>query len=532
MLHAQQVQHLAHDKVDEIVDGLRQEVEAGIGRAEGGAGEGEGFHIAEVDEVERHLAVADDEGAAFLEGDGRGAGEEVVAAAGGDLAQRGAGAREDDHAVVEETARGDDGADVLVGVDDELAFAAGDVFGLGERGSQLGEGEILDVGFVEKEAAAVVGDDEVDLVPVVQEEVEEAEGVAGAGGARDAEDEGLGRRSGWASPWGHVGWYSEGSWRWMWSGLGALGDRTTGMGVRFMRVLAVTPREWGEIGEESGVFPKGVVPTFDGDVGASAYDGNSDLAEGEAMSVARGLVGGIVGGALGAAVWSAITYFTHYELGIVAWLVGVAVGFGVAMGTGGKGRPALGVLAALLAFASIFGGKLATAHFAAQDFIHDGGKDWDETDAFQCYVDKVALEYEGNGTDLSAPQDDEAYPPEVMKEAEARWAGMSASERESFMVSWVAERRQEMVEHAGVVTLIAFVGSMSPYDLLWTVLSVGTAYRLGARDARKKTEGEGVQQVEEVVPVPGGSYFASLGQPAARPGVPAELSAERDRAAA
>lgn len=236
------------------------------------------------------------------------------------------------------------------------------------------------------------------------------------------------------------------------------------------------------------------------------------------MSVARGLVGGIAGGVLGAAAWTGISYFTHYELGIVAWLVGAGVGLGVAMGTGGKGRPVVGVLAALLAFASIFGGKLATAHFAAQDYIHGEGGGWDDTDAFQCYVDKVALEYEGNGTDLSAPQGDEAYPPEVMKDAEARWAKMSADERDSFMVSWVAERQREMQEHAGVVTLVAFVGSMSPYDLLWTVLSVGTAYRLGARDLRKKQE----DNVETTTPertetAAGGGYFATLGQPTAAP---------------
>lgn len=258
------------------------------------------------------------------------------------------------------------------------------------------------------------------------------------------------------------------------------------------------------------------------------------------MSVARGLFGGVVGGAIGAAAWAAISYFTHYELGVVAWVVGAAVGYGVSMGMEGKGRPAVGVLAAFLAFASIFGGKLATAHFAAQDYIHDGGKDWDETDAYQCFVDKVALEYEGNGTDLSAPHGDEAYPPEVMKEAEARWAGMSASERESFMVSWVAERRQEMAEHAGVVTLIAFVGSMSPYDLLWTVLAVGTAYRLGARDMRKTPEDEGATVTQEqAAPAAGGGYFATLGQPAAPAGVAgprpvgsAKQGASGDRAAA
>ncbi len=231
------------------------------------------------------------------------------------------------------------------------------------------------------------------------------------------------------------------------------------------------------------------------------------------MSLARGLVGGVAGGVLGAAVWTAITYFSGYELGIVAWLVGVGVGFGVAHGTGGKGRPLVGVLAALLAVATILGGKVATAHFAAQDFIHADGSDLDEADLFNCYVDKVALEYEGNGADLSEPEGDQVYPPEVVHAAEARWTAMSPDEREAFRSEWFAQRTQELEQNSEAVMLMALLWSLSPYDLLWMGLAVATAYRLGARDLRKNPEGESVPRTEQAEPAPGGGYFASLGQP-------------------
>jgi phosphate/sulfate permease len=248
-------------------------------------------------------------------------------------------------------------------------------------------------------------------------------------------------------------------------------------------------------------------------LGASIGDRNLDLREGWHMSVARGLVGGVACGVLGAAAWTAITYFSGYELGIVAWLVGVGVGVGVALGMGGKGRPMIGVMAALLAFVTILGGKVATAHFAAQDYIHTDGSDMDEMDLFNCYVDKVALEYEGNGTDLSEPVGDAVYPPEVVRVAEARWAAMGPDEREAFRAEWFSQRTQELEQNSQAVMLMALLWSFSPYDLLWMGLAVASAYRLGARDLRKNPEGEGVLQAEKAEPVAGGGYFASLGSP-------------------
>ena len=53
------------------------EVEAGVAGGDDGAGMGEGLHVVDVDEVEGGFSVADDEGAAFFEGNGGGAGEEV-----------------------------------------------------------------------------------------------------------------------------------------------------------------------------------------------------------------------------------------------------------------------------------------------------------------------------------------------------------------------------------------------------------------------------------------------------------------------
>jgi hypothetical protein len=69
---------------------------------------------------------------------------------------------------------------------------------VGAGGEKAGEVEPGDAGLVGEEAAAVVADDQVNLVAGVEEDLEGAEGVGGAGGAGDAEDDAArGDGSGW-----------------------------------------------------------------------------------------------------------------------------------------------------------------------------------------------------------------------------------------------------------------------------------------------------------------------------------------------
>lgn len=209
----EEVEDFGDDEVGEVVDGLRDEVEPGVARCDDGAGEGGGAHVLDVDEGEWGFAVRDDEGSALLEGDHGGAGEEVGARAGGDGGEGGGGAGEDDHPVVDEGARGDDGADVLVGVADEARVVLVGVGGVGEVGEEGAEAEVGDVHFVGEESAAVVGDDEVDGAARGEEEVEESDGVGCARSAGDPEDDDFARivgevggRGCSACGEGHGGW--------------------------------------------------------------------------------------------------------------------------------------------------------------------------------------------------------------------------------------------------------------------------------------------------------------------------------------
>jgi hypothetical protein len=81
------VEDLACRLGEQVVDGLRVVVEGGHGRQDGRAGQGDGLHVADVDEVQGRLPGDQDELPAFFEAHVGGAGDEVAAVARGDRRQ-------------------------------------------------------------------------------------------------------------------------------------------------------------------------------------------------------------------------------------------------------------------------------------------------------------------------------------------------------------------------------------------------------------------------------------------------------------
>jgi hypothetical protein len=74
------------------------------------------------------------------------------------------------------------------------------------------------------------------------------------------------------------------------------------------------------------------------------------------QNLGLGVVGGALGGLLGAVVWAAVTYFTEYQIGWMAIIVGVLVGFGNRRL--GKGIDKIfGVLGGIIALFSVLVGN-------------------------------------------------------------------------------------------------------------------------------------------------------------------------------
>ena len=85
------------------------------------------------------------------------------------------------------------------------------------------------------------------------------------------------------------------------------------------------------------------------------------------------LLGAVAGAVIGAVIWAAVTAGTGYEVGYVAWGVGILVGMGAKL-LGGEGVPT-GIACAVLALLSIFSGKMVAAHYIVRGEIVDSMQD-------------------------------------------------------------------------------------------------------------------------------------------------------------
>jgi len=95
-----------------------------------------------------------------------------------------------------------------------------------------------------------------------------------------------------------------------------------------------------------------------------------EAAREDAGRITGAAVAAAAGAALvGAVAWAAIVHTTNYEIGYVAWGIGLLVG-GAAVKLGGSGTT-MGVTAAALTVLSILGGKLGGTYFAREKVIDE-----------------------------------------------------------------------------------------------------------------------------------------------------------------
>lgn len=204
------------------------------------------------------------------------------------------------------------------------------------------------------------------------------------------------------------------------------------------------------------------------------------------MGFIKLIAGGVIGGMIGIALWGAIVHLTGYEIGIIAWALGVLVGVAIAAAAGPERGTGAAVFAGFFAFVTILGGKGVVAWVQSQQMMAEGGiaADADISEEFlvSCVADEIVLEYEWEGWSLDYPEGADAdfpdsegdYPAEVWAEAETRWLEMSPTEQ--------AELRSMMEFGADAAYYFAFVlvflFSFGFIDLLWIGLAVSSAYRI------------------------------------------------------
>lgn len=158
------------------------------------------------------------------------------------------------------------------------------------------------------------------------------------------------------------------------------------------------------------------------------------------------LVGGLAGGLIGAAAWMVVVYFTDYELGVIAWGIGVLAGYGVRVVAGGRKGAGPAMVAVVAALLSVGVGKVGSIAMA----IRPGAVT--EEYAVVALADVVVRDFEREGRAVEWPggitqdtaSEEADYPPEVWTEAETRWLAIPPAERERYMSDvshlWLLDR--------------------------------------------------------------------------------------------
>lgn len=211
------------------------------------------------------------------------------------------------------------------------------------------------------------------------------------------------------------------------------------------------------------------------------------------------VAGGCAGGAVGAGIWAGVAYATGYEIGIIAWFVGVCVGFGV-LATGGEEAGDLaGFTGALLAILSVLVGRAAVVAITFANFAMPM-PDFDDPNVMTAQIaDQVVIEWEEAGKQLDWPilgeeeldedsdellLDDlimskEEYPADVLIEAQRRWHEMTPEQQEQERANARAtfEIAQAVIGPVAIVFGVLF-SFFNPLSLLFLVLAAVSAYRL------------------------------------------------------
>lgn len=182
---------------------------------------------------------------------------------------------------------------------------------------------------------------------------------------------------------------------------------------------------------------------------------------GSAASPMVPFIGALIGGAIGAAIWAAISYFFNYEIGYIAWGIGGLVGLGASIGPAdGQGGGAItGAMAAIVAMASIAGGKYAASYFSVQDafggFADSEPMTVDDVDdlwfhygiAFditeELIEDGETLDWGEPSVFVDAAYWPEAYPSSIQDETLSQWNEMSGGEQRSYRKKLLDEANEE-----------------------------------------------------------------------------------------
>ena len=206
------------------------------------------------------------------------------------------------------------------------------------------------------------------------------------------------------------------------------------------------------------------------------------------LALALGIAAAIAAGGL----WAALVYVTSLEIGYAAVGVGFLVGIAMSRTTAQRTQQ-LAYAAALFSLLGLAAGKafiwVASAGPVAEELTADE-QVMKSAVAWQMYGDRSLDEPTLEAIDRTQAGIDTL--------SDAAWESMLA-QAETKLAAMTAEEKQEIATATakGIIRDIGIVGGikaqLTPFDALWILLAVGTAYRMLA--PAKLPEDAGVEQV-------------------------------------
>lgn len=192
---------------------------------------------------------------------------------------------------------------------------------------------------------------------------------------------------------------------------------------------------------------------------------------------ARALIAGASAGLLGGIGWYLIVRFTGYEVGWIAWGIGLAVGSAMAAATQSRSKP-LAAQAGMLAAGALIVGKVLIFQWAAGPALAKELQQNPEALRQMAFLEmyesgEFPEHLEGQ---ITALPEDEPWPDSLAAQIEsllnARIDQLGGGEMDAAALEMAGMIRAEVTLMDGILA------SISLFDLLWFFLAVGTAWKL------------------------------------------------------
>jgi len=214
------------------------------------------------------------------------------------------------------------------------------------------------------------------------------------------------------------------------------------------------------------------------------------------------LIAAVIVGVVGAFIWKIVAVQVGYEFGLIAWVIGGAIGFAATL-VGGKG-PVVGATCALITVLSIFGGKhMTVSHFYSEEYAAVIADEFDQLIIQEMYdesmVDAEAFaSIDKSDAAIKSFMADYGYSEEVSAEAISdeeleyfQYEVQPFLEDTEMIVAYYEDLQGQFDEFGADAPVMAaameeqstfsiVVESLGILDLVFIVLGFSTAYRVGS----------------------------------------------------